>query len=241
MYHSLQNLLDTNAVLRRDQRGILGFYADHILNLVLHPLRLCAGQIYLIDYRKYIQVMIQGQINIGQRLRLDSLGSIHHQDGPVTGSQTAAHFIVKIHMAGRINQVKDIFVAIFGLIDDAYRLGFNGNTPFPFQIHIIKHLGLHLPAGQKSCLLYNPVRQGGLAMVYMGNNTKIPDSALIYGFHILPPAITLIWGKYIKSYKRCPLSSLRFLPAQNQVQHMSQWLTGVMYFLFRIILGSQLN
>ena len=42
----------------------------------------------------------------------------------------------------------------------ADRLGLYGDPSLPFQIHVIQNLGLHFPAGEKSCLLYNPVCQG---------------------------------------------------------------------------------
>ena len=39
-------------------------------------------------------------------------------------------------------------------------LRFDGNAPLPLQIHVVEHLRLHLPAGEKSCLLYNSVCKG---------------------------------------------------------------------------------
>ena len=184
MYNGLQYLIDSDSVFGGDQRSIVGLQADHILDLLLHPLRLRAWQIDFIDDREHVQIMIQSQVHVRQRLRLDSLGSIHHQHRSVAGRQRPAHLIIKIHMTGRIDQVQDILLSILCLINGPHRLGLDGDSSFPLQIHIVQHLLLHLPAGEQSRFLDDPVRQRGFAVVNVGDNTKISDFALIYG-HVL--------------------------------------------------------
>ena len=164
--------------------------ADHIFDFISDTLGIRTGQVDLVDHRKDIQIVVQRQIYIGKGLRLDTLCGIHHQDGAVTCRQAAAHFIIKVHMAGRIDQVEYIFVSILGIIDNAYCLRLDGNTALPLQFHIVKHLCLHLPAGQQPCLLYDPVRQRRFPVIYMGYNTKISDLTLVYGCHNSPPALT---------------------------------------------------
>ena len=124
--------------------------------------------------------MVQCQINIRQCLRLDSLCSIHDQDRTITGSKTSGNFIVKIDMSWCIDQVKDIFFSIVGLVYDSNGLGFNCNTTLTLQIHIIQYLRLHLTLCQCTCLLNNTVSQCGLTMVYMCNNAEITDFTLVY-------------------------------------------------------------
>ena len=82
-------------------------------------------------------------------------------------------------MARSINQIKNILLPILGLVYRTYGLSLDGNTSLPLQIHIIQYLSLHLTTGQQTGLLDDTVRQGGLAMVYMCNNTKITDFTLV--------------------------------------------------------------
>ena len=159
-HHLFQHLINTDAVFRRDQRGVLGLNTDHILNLLDDPLGLCAGQVNLIDDRKYIQVMIQRQIYVCQGLGLYPLGGVHHQYGTVTGRQGTAYLIIEVHMAGCIDQIKNVLLPVLRLIYGPYRLSLDGDTSLPLQLHVIQYLILHLPAGQKSCLLDNTVCQG---------------------------------------------------------------------------------
>ena len=128
--------------------------------------------------------MIQCQIYISQSLGLYTLSRIHHKNGTITSRQASGYLIIEIHMTRSIYQVKDVLLPVPGLINDAHSLGLNGYSPLTLQIHIIKHLGLHLSACKKSRHLNDPVRQGRLTMVYMSYYAKIPNLTLIYTCHI---------------------------------------------------------
>ena len=65
MNYCFKHILDSDSVLGRDQRSILCLNTYYILYLIYYLLRLRTGQIYLIYYREYLQVMIQCQIYIG--------------------------------------------------------------------------------------------------------------------------------------------------------------------------------
>ncbi len=176
----LQHLLDADTILGRNQGRVLCFQADHVLDLFNHPLRLRTWQVDLVDHRKYIQIMIQGKIYVGQRLCFDPLGGIHHQHCAVAGRQRPAHLIVKIHVSRCVNQIENIFFSVAGPVYRANRLGLDGNSSFSLQVHVVQYLILHFPAGQQTGFLNNPVRQRRFSMVDMCNDTKVTDSALIH-------------------------------------------------------------
>ena len=62
--------------------------------------------------------MIQCQIYIGQRLGLNSLGCIHHQNGTVTGCKASGYLIVKVYMSGSVYQIKNILLPILCFINN---------------------------------------------------------------------------------------------------------------------------
>ena len=123
--------------------------------------------------------MVQRQINVGQCLRLDSLGRIHYQNGTVTGSKASGYFVIKVHMAGGIDQIKDVLLTILRFINGSHGLSLDGDTALSLQIHIVQDLRLHLSLGQKTCLLYNTIGQGRFTVVDVGDNTKISDVLLL--------------------------------------------------------------
>ena len=163
----------------------MGFQSDHIFNLSCHTIRICTWKVDLINNRKNIQIMIQCQVYICQSLGLDSLRSIYYQHSTVTSCQTSGYLVVKIHMSGSIDQVKNVFVSIFRFVYSTHSLGFNRNTALTLQVHIVKNLLLHLTAGEKSRLFNDTVCQCGFTMIYMGNNTKITYFTLVNCCHSL--------------------------------------------------------
>ena len=127
--------------------------------------------------------MVKSQVYIRQRLRLYPLRGVYHQDCAVTCRQTPGYLIIKIYMSRRVNQIENIFFSILRPINDADSLRLNRNAPLPLQLHIIKHLCLHFPAGKQSGHFDNPISQCRFSVIYMCNNTKISDFALFYCCH----------------------------------------------------------
>ena len=78
-------------------------------------------------------------------------------------------------MSRRVDQIQHIFPAVLCLIDQPDRLGFDRNPALPLKLHIVQHLRLHLPLGQKPRHLNDPVRQCRLSVVNMRDNAKIAD------------------------------------------------------------------
>uniref|UniRef100_A0A0N4ZLE2 Glucosamine_iso domain-containing protein n=1 Tax=Parastrongyloides trichosuri TaxID=131310 RepID=A0A0N4ZLE2_PARTI len=68
-----QHVLDADAGLGRAFDGVRGVDADDVLDLGLDPLGLCGGQVDLVQNRHDLVVVVDGLIDVGQRLRLDAL------------------------------------------------------------------------------------------------------------------------------------------------------------------------
>ena len=83
-------------------------------------------------------------------------------------------------MSRSINEIEDVFLSVICLIDRANGLGLDGDTSFPFELHIVKDLLLHFPCGKKACFLYDTIGKRRLAVIDMCNYAKIPDKTLIH-------------------------------------------------------------
>ena len=101
--------------------------------------------------------MLQGQIGVGQRLGLDALGRIHNEQRALAGSQRTGYFVIEVYVARGVDQVHAVGLAVQGLILHQDRVGFDGDAPFPLQIHIVQQLVLHLPVGDCMAFLHQPV------------------------------------------------------------------------------------
>ena len=145
-----------------------------------NPLWICCWQVNLVDDRQDFQIRIQGQVDIGQGLGFDSLGRVHHQNGPFTGCQGTRHLIGKVNVSGGVNQMENIGFPILGLVVELDRIELDGNPTLPLQVHTIQELGLHFPAGYRLRLLQNPISKGRFPMVNMGNNGEVPNLLLAF-------------------------------------------------------------
>ena len=63
-------------------------------------------QVDLVEHGHDGQLVLHCQESIGHGLRLHALKGIDQQDGALAGGQAARNFIMKIHVAGRVDQIQ---------------------------------------------------------------------------------------------------------------------------------------
>ncbi len=175
--NSLEDIANANAGLGTCRDGIIGGQADHILDLRLHPLRLGRRQVNLVQDRHDFMVGLDRLIDIGQRLRLDPLAGIDHQQRSLAGRQRARHLIAEIDMPRRVHQIQDIILAIGGGVVQPHCLRLDGDPALALNIHIVENLLGHLALAKTAANLNQPVGDGRLAMVDMRDNREITDMA----------------------------------------------------------------
>ena len=66
---------------------------DDVFDLTARFVRLCAGKIDLVDDGDNLEPAVDGEVGVGQRLRLDALGGVHQQQRSLAGGQRASHFL----------------------------------------------------------------------------------------------------------------------------------------------------
>ena len=119
----LQDLLDADAGLGRGEDGVVGVDADHVLDLLLDPLGVGRGQVDLVDDRQDRQVVVDRQVGVGQGLRLDALRGVDDQEGPFAGGEAARDLVGEVDVAGGVDQVELIGLAVLGLVEERARRG----------------------------------------------------------------------------------------------------------------------
>ena len=106
MHDRLEHLLDALAGLGRDLERVMGVKADHVLDLLAHPVGLRRRQVDLVQDRHHLMMVVERLIDIGERLRLDALGRVDHQQRALAGGQRSVHLIGEIDVARRIDQIQ---------------------------------------------------------------------------------------------------------------------------------------
>ena len=127
---------------------------------MLRPLDIGAREINLIDHRDNGQVIGHRQVHIGDRLSLDPLRRIDEQQRTLAGRQTARHFISKVDMARRIDQMQGIGLPILGLIPDCHRMGLDRDPAFTLQVHRVENLVFRFSGRDCASSFQKPVSEG---------------------------------------------------------------------------------
>ncbi len=78
-------------------------------------------------------------------------------------------------MAGGIDQVELVLLAIAGGVVQGRGLGLDGNPALTLQVHGIKDLRFHFTIGQAAAQLDDAVSQSRLAVVDVGDDGKVAD------------------------------------------------------------------
>ena len=139
------------------------------------PFGLGRRQVDLVEHRDDLQIGIKRQIDVGQRLRLDALGGVDHQQRAFAGGERPADLVGEIDMARRVHQVEKPCPAVRPGPFQAHGLGLDGDAALALQVHAVQDLLLHLPVAQPAGLLDQPVRQRRLAVIDVGDDRKIAD------------------------------------------------------------------
>ena len=173
----LQHLRHVLAGLGRDHDGVGRVEPDHVLDLLADLLGLGRRQVDLVEDRHDLVIVVERLIDVGQRLRLDALGGVDHQERALAGGERAVHLVGEVDVAGRVDQVEDVVFAVARLVIEPHGLRLDGDAALALDVHGIEHLLLHLALLQPAGELDQPVGEGRLAVVDMGDDGEIADVA----------------------------------------------------------------
>ena len=134
------------------------------------------GKVDLVHDRDDLELVLDREIGVRERLRLDPLRRVDDEHGPLARLQRARDLVGEVDMTRRIDQVQ-----LMALPGDAHRLGLDRDPPLALEIHRIEQLRAHVAIGDGVRELQNPVGQGRLPMVDVGDDREVADAALVHG------------------------------------------------------------
>ena len=80
-------------------------------------------------------------------------------------------------MAGGVDQVELIDLAVLRLVEQGCGLGLDGDAALALQVHRVEHLRFHFAVGQAPAGLNEAVGQRGFAVVDVGDDGEVADVA----------------------------------------------------------------
>ena len=86
--------------------------ADDLLDLAARLLGLRARQIDLVDDRDDLEVVLDREVGVGERLRLDALRRVDQQQRAFARGERPRHLVREVDVARRVDQVEDVLLAV---------------------------------------------------------------------------------------------------------------------------------
>ena len=140
MHDRFQHFRHIVAGLGRDQDGVRGIEPDHVLDLLLDLVRLGRRQIDLVEHRHDLVIVVDRLIDIGERLRLDALRGVDHEQRAFAGGERAVDLVGEIDVAGRVDEVEHVILAVARAVVEPHGLRLDGDAALALDIHGIEHL-----------------------------------------------------------------------------------------------------
>ena len=177
VHNVVQHGLNVHALLGRNFGRFHCRNADDVLDLGLGARRVGGGQVDLVDDWQNLQIVLQREIGVRQRLRLHALRSVYDQHRALARSERAADLVVEVHVPRRVDQVERVRLAAAGVAQaDGARL--DRDAALALEIHVVEQLIFHVALLHRAAQLDEPVGQRGFAVVNVGDDGKIPDVVL---------------------------------------------------------------
>src|SRR5262249_25483407 len=188
----LEQLGYAGPLLGGHREDLLSLGPDQVHDLLRPPLRLGAREVDLVEHGNDLEAGVHRQEQVAQRLCLNALGRVHHQDGPFAGGERAGDLVREVHVSRRVDQVELVRHAVTPRIAHPYGVQLDRDAALALEIHGVEELLPHLPLLDRPGGLDETVREGRLAVIDVGDDAEVTDARLRHGGNI--PGGGRPWG-----------------------------------------------
>ena len=171
----VQDVLDALAGLGRDAQHAIGVVSDQVGDLRGGAVRVGLRQVDLVHDRDDLEVVLDRQVGVRQRLGLDPLRRVDDEQRALAGLQRARHLVGEVHVPGRVDQVQ-----LVPLPEDAHGLRLDRDPALALELHRVEQLLLHVAVRDRVCHLEDAIGERRLAMVDVRDDREVADFCLVH-------------------------------------------------------------
>jgi hypothetical protein len=172
----LEDLGYAGPILGRSEEHLLARDGEDVLELLHDHLRIGRRQVDLVEDGHDRQPLAKGEMDVGQRLGLDPLRGVDHEDGALAGLEAPADLVAEVDVAGCVDEVEPVALAVARRVLQADGAGLDGDPLLTLEVHRVEDLARHLPRVDRVGQLEQPVGQGRLAVIDVGDDREVPQS-----------------------------------------------------------------
>jgi hypothetical protein len=183
----LDDVIDPKTRLAAGAKDLLGLDAKGAIDLGADIVGPGDGHVDLVQDRDDGEVVLDGEVGVGDGLRLDALGGIDKEDGPLAGGEAAADLVAEIDVPWGIDEIQLVPVALV-VVEDRDGMHADRDAALPLEVHGIEHLVAEVAFADGSGLEEELVAECALAMIDVGDDGEIADELRVgHGRVSAPP------------------------------------------------------
>ena len=176
----IKNLIDVFASFRGNLDDFRFVTAEQIHDFCRDARHVASRQIDLINHRNNFQILLECEINVCERLSLNTLRCIDDKNRAFNSLKTTGNLIRKINVARGVDEIQNMVLPV--------HVGWrelDSNTLLALKFHAIEELRFHLAFFDCTGHFEHAVRKRRLTMIDMRNDAKISNLIYIHN-NILP-------------------------------------------------------
>ncbi len=167
----VQELGHALARLRRDAQDVLGRVADQLGDLARSTVGIGLRQVDLVHDRDDLEVVLDREVGVRERLRLGALRCVDDQHGALARLERARDLVGEVDVARRVDQVQ--LVALPG---HAHRLRLDRDPALALEVHRVEHLRAHVALRDGVRQLEDAIGERRLAVVDVRDDREVADA-----------------------------------------------------------------
>ena len=181
--HALDELLehvdDAVAGLAGDPQDVVHRLAEQVGDLLGDALGLGAGQVELVEHRDELEAVLDREVRVRDGLRLDALRRVDDEQRALARGERAADLVREVDVAGRVDEVQLVGLAVARLVQDAHGLRLDRDPALALEVHRVEHLRAHRARVDGLRHLEDAIGQRRLAVVDVGDDREVADVCLV--------------------------------------------------------------
>ena len=132
-----------------------------------------AGQIDLVDDRDDLEIVLDSEVGVRERLRFDALRRVDHQQRAFARGERSRDFVGEIDVARRVDQIEDVGLPVLRRVVQPDSVRLDRDAALALEIHRVEHLRLHLAGLQRAGHLEKTIGQRRLAVIDVRDDGEV--------------------------------------------------------------------
>ena len=166
----VEHLLDADPGLRRDPQHARRVVAEQLRELERDAVGVGLRQVDLVHDRDDLEVVLDREVGVRERLRLDPLRRVDHEQRALARLQRARDLVGEVDVAGRVDQVQ-----LVPLPGHPHRLRLDRDPALALEIHRVEHLRAHVALRHGVGQLEDAIGERRLAVVDVRDDREVAD------------------------------------------------------------------